>query len=275
MSDSAEIFLDSLIANLGHHYGAERSIKFSQSEIRSSRLLLTIHKNSLGHHNAENSLFNLLSELSFPSEHKDEISSRLAQADIIHFGYEDYGQGFFYKCYLEFAQRVSKAEEKNALEPILVHFAIKWDPLKPEKVKFTQYHLRRFPSLNAIKHYVREVYLDCAQSCALKTTLQIIDLDAVSSVKDELMIMSVSELNSARYSYDINLYDAELRLSDISSQLVNIADYFEVDTEEWQALYQNDRGSKLGHVAGGIDEKGQEFYSVYFGVEERYKKIDN
>ncbi len=274
MSDPAEIFLDNLISNLGHHYGAERSIKFSQSEIRSSRLLLTIHKNSLGQ-NPEKNLFDLLSELSFPSEHKQEISSRLEQADIVHFGYEDYGQGFLYKCYLEFAQQVFLAEEKIALEPVLVHFAIKWDPGKPEKVKMTQYHLRRFPSLDSIKQYVREVYRNCAESLALKTTLEIIDMDVVSSLKDELMIMSVSELNSARYSYDINLYDADLRLSDISSQLVSIVDYFKADRGEWEILYQNNRSSKLGHVAGGIDEKGKEFYTVYFGVEERYKEINN
>jgi hypothetical protein len=274
MPDPAEDFLDKLIANLGHHYGAERSIKFGQSEIRSSRLLLTIHKNSLGL-NAEKNLFGLLSELSFPNEHKQEISSRLEQADIVHFGYEDYGQGFFYKCYIEFAQQVFLAEEQNRLEPILVHFAIKWDPLKPEKVKLTQYHLRRFPSLDAIKNHVREVYQDCTGSLALKTTLEIIDMEAVSSIKDELMIMSVSELNSDRYSYDINLYDAGLGLSSISSQLAKIVDYFGADTEEWEKLYQNDRQSKLGHLAGGIDEKGQEFYTVYFGVEERYKQINN
>ncbi|MBT7952238.1 MAG: hypothetical protein HN764_11480 [Gammaproteobacteria bacterium] len=274
MSDPAEIFLDNLISNFGHPYGAERSIKFSQSELRSSRLLLTIHKNALGL-NTEKNLFDLLSELSFPNEHKQEISSRLEQADIVHFGYEDYGQGFFYKCYVEFTQQIFLAEEQNKLEPVLVHFAIKWDPAKPEKVRFTQYHLRRFPSLDAIKNHVREVYQDCMDSLALQTTLEIIDMEVVSSIKDDLMIMSVSEPDSARYSYDINLYNADLRLSAVSSQLVKIVDYFAADTEEWEKLYQSDRDSKLGHVAGGIDEKGKEFYTVYFGVEERYKEINN
>jgi hypothetical protein len=268
VADSPGNFLNTLISKLGSPYGAERSIKLVRSMIRSERLLLSIHKDTLGKH-TEISLLRILKELGFPDKYSDAITSRLGQAEIIHFGYEDYSAGFFYKCYLEFTDNVRQANDRKIQSGPLVHYAVKWDPQHPSIAKINHYYLQPAPDLYAVKQFLARVYADNSHSTAYQTVLDIIRLDEVSDSDNEMMVLSVTEEGSKRFSFDINLYDARLRLADIASQLKTIAEYFVVSKEEWQHHFKNNRHLQLGHLSGGMDEKDREFFTVYFGVEER------
>lgn len=268
MSDTPADFLTKLIDKLERPYGAEKSIKIFQSVILSDRLLLTIHKNALGIRPEQRLMF-ILKEIGFPAQFNELISARLDSADIVHFGYENYGEGYFYKCYLEFAGYILRAQDLKMQDQQLVHYAIKWDPQNTSNTKFSYYHLQPSPGLNELKQHISQAYVGNTESVAYQVILEILTWDKVTAMQDDIMLLSVTEEGSERLSFDVNLYNADLCFSDISSQLMKVIKYFNVDMEEWARLYKRNSSQVLGHLAGGIDGNGREFFTVYFGVEER------
>lgn len=264
MQDSPGSSLISLIEELGCSYGLEKSVKFLQLQMLSGRLLLTIHKDALGA-KPEQVLSSLLMKLDFPNKYMELLISRISAADIVHFGYEDGGEGFIYKCYLEFIQKRPTHENTDQH---LLHYAVKWVPKLNCAPKISYYHLPFPAGVKGIKQYISDTYRAHSDSTAYRMILEIMTLDGVRKANDELMLLLVSEQANERQSFDINLYNTDLCLLDISSQLQAAIEYFNVNDEHWSRLYDACSSDKLGHIAAGFDGKGREFMTVYFGVQE-------
>ncbi len=268
MSVDHEKILHKLIYQLDSPYGEERSIKFIQSLALADRLLLSVHKNAFGE-SPERNLLHILNELGFPERYYNSIISGLASADIVHFGYENSGQGHFYKCYLEFAEEYLEAQMLENPDRKLVHYAVKWEPENPANPRISYYHSRPSSDPAAIKQYLSEVYSCKRMSVAYEMLLDILSMGEVTTIQDDMMLMSVTEQDNKRHSFDINLYNTELQLADISGQLMKITEYFDINTKAWARLYAGNSSKDLGHLSGGLDGNGREFFTVYFGVEER------
>jgi len=82
---------------------------------------------------------------------------------------------------------------------------------------------------------------------------------------DKYLYLEVNEENNPRSSYDINLYGANLRLEEVYPFFLRMCRHYEIPDEQFQSLYDPVRTRTLGHIAGGLDRKGKDFLTVYFG----------
>jgi len=76
----------------------------------------------------------------------------------------------------------------------------------------------------------------------------------------------VNEENNPRSSFDLNVYSANLRMKEVYPFLVQMCRHYSIPDETFQALYEQVKDMIFGHLAGGIDRKGKDFLTVYFGI---------
>jgi len=75
--------------------------------------------------------------------------------------------------------------------------------------------------------------------------------------------LEVTDKESGRHSYDINLNRAYLPLQEFRSQLEKISDCFDVNTDQFRELNSRLGQKRFSHIAGGISRSGEEFITVY------------
>ena len=90
---------------------------------------------------------------------------------------------------------------------------------------------------------------------------------AVSTSRDIAPIyLEAAEENNPRISFDVNLYKAALRLSQLRPMLSRLHSHFSFSSEEFGRLYNLVHNKLLGHVSGGLDRNGDDFLTVYYEV---------
>ena len=86
---------------------------------------------------------------------------------------------------------------------------------------------------------------------------------------EEIEYLEVSEEDTPRRSFDLNLYNARLYLHELYPTLTRICRYYQVDEDKFEAFYHGVKMEAFGHLAGGIHRNGEGFFNVYYGVEDR------
>jgi hypothetical protein len=81
------------------------------------------------------------------------------------------------------------------------------------------------------------------------------------------LLMEVDEPGNPRRSCDLNVYDAELRMRDISDLLETALTDFAVPKPQARLVFDRAADRALGHLSAGVGRDGQEFVTIYFGVE--------
>ncbi|WP_415905049.1 hypothetical protein ACMXYW_02160 [Neptuniibacter sp. QD48_55] len=256
----------SAFSSLAVPFGYERSCKLTARTLNQDRFLLTQHKNCFGS-DSLTSLLGLAGDLEMPSEGLGWIQSRFDKAELVHLGYENERGEPLCKLYLEYPYPATASEGVNSSKGFLLHQAIKWYP-NSNRHLITDY--RCLPSLS--KKRLFSFVEQCLgpsgrlQSLWVKTLLERV-------CKSELpMILDVSEPESVRRSFDINLYDFSIRIGELKVLLEELFQSFLIPTESVDLFFEQNYGCVLGHVSGGINRTGEPFITLYFGVEERCGK---
>jgi hypothetical protein len=83
----------------------------------------------------------------------------------------------------------------------------------------------------------------------------------------ELLLMEVEEPDNPRRSCDLNVYDAGLHMHDISDLVGAALSDFAVPSAQGRAVFDRVGDRTLGHLSAGVGRNGQEFVTLYFGVE--------
>src|SRR5205814_649320 len=76
--------------------------------------------------------------------------------------------------------------------------------------------------------------------------------------------LEVGEEGTARRSYDINLYKANLTLAEIEPVLLEAAARYALPQERFAAFYSQLRQHPFGHLSGGFARDGSDFLTVYY-----------
>ena len=140
------------------------------------------------------------------------LLGRLAEADIVHVGHEG-GENGAYKLYLEFAARVRNFREQQTAnaEPELVHLAVKWRPGDPQSAAVSRYlwpsEAREIP---AIKARLAMLVGGSTGLPSVNAAMALIDAARRRCDDGEIFFMEVDEEGSARRSFDVNVYAADL-----------------------------------------------------------------
>ena len=261
----------SLIEALDCAFGLERSVKLSASGINTDRFLASLHKDSLGD-DPHAGLSRLARAMLLPEPFLDMLLGQLGEADIVHVGHEG-GEAGAYKLYLEFAERVRNVREQQQTaraEPELVHLSVKWRPGDPQSAAVSRYF---WPSaareIPAIKARLAKLVGSAVGLPSVEAAMELIDAARRRCDDDEIFFMEVDEEGSARRSFDVNVYAADLTVSAIDAPILKLANSYLLDREAAKELLSRIGPLTLGHLSGGVGRNGKDFATVYFGVESR------
>jgi len=253
-----------LVGDLGVPYQYERSFRICDHALMANRFLLTLDVADLGDSASARTL-EIGDRLGMPGSARQIAEANLAMARSIHFGFEADDNAIICKLYLERcveAPELQRARSEGA--PVLLHLALKWDVTKGTAVT-TRYHWRPALSLAEIEARLAHVYRDGPQT-SLDLARAVLDLTKGRVAPEQLQYLEVEEAENDRRSFDLNLYNARLQVSDMQPLLHRMREHFNVRPGRVQALYDQIRDKALGHLAGGIHRNGQDFFNIYYGV---------
>ncbi len=84
-----------------------------------------------------------------------------------------------------------------------------------------------------------------------------------------LRYLEVTEDNSQRQSFDINLYDARIDMREMRPFFVRMFEHYALPSEWLETFLELVESLAVGHLAGGIHRRGEDFFNIYYGAEER------
>jgi len=241
--------------------GFERSFKMSKGSLLGERYLLGIRKSDI----APEVLSDICERIGMPPGQHAALRENLPRASTVHFGFERDDVSGTYKVYLEFAVTCDGPARKPG-DTVLLHLAYKWDVGDPRVATVARYLYH--PELSARQLKLRQAALcpDAAGGTALDATQRIIDM-ALRRTNAPLMYLEVSEEDNPRRSYDINLHDAGLRIEDIEVPLAQLQQLYAIPGAEFDPLFNQIRGRRLGHLSGGVNRHGRDFVTLYYDAE--------
>ena len=262
MAEKADWLMNAVREMAPEHY-QERSFRIAPGSLQANRFLLSIGSRQMPPDALERA-WAIARHLGLPAALRPEVETAFARADHLHFGFE--GDPARVICKLYFERTVSGLEAASAREsgqPALQYEAFKWNVAGGEVVR-SGYHW--FAGLSVAGMGERIAAL-CAQADAAVADMGRAVLDAAASrlPPDRLLYLEVVEPGQPRRSFDLNLYDADLTVRDLQAVLFSMRDHFAIRPGQFQALYDQIKTRRMGHVAGGIHRNGQPFFNVYFG----------
>lgn len=257
--------LSQLVHNLQVDYGLEGSVKFYRKTLLPYRFLLTMSKNSLGQ-NPHKRILGVCERLDMPEVFLDAFKEHLAVANYLHFGFEEKKDTCHYKAYLEFwttwdDEIINRPDRR---EPFLLYLGFKWDAADNTKRVLTKYTC--YPSLSpeAIMGRLSENYRDSEFRNPFETAKTILNIALRKIAYNNIIYLDVVEENNPRKSFDLNLYRAKIRLNDIHPLLLKMSRYYSIPSKKFNEIYEKFNDKIVGHISGGIDNKGSDFLTVYY-----------
>jgi tryptophan halogenase len=249
-----------LVRGLRVNFGCERSFRLCRGALLPNRLLLSLSKRAL-EPGANEKLLALCRQLNMPPEGISATGESLDAARFIHLGFEESSSACLYKLYLEHG-----LPEGGPHGPVLLHLAFKWQPHCPSRFVVTHYTWHPFASTEDVLGRVTELLSQPGHEEACAIAQEVVRLAARRVGPDDLRYLEVTE-ESGRRSFDLNVYNAGLRLRDLAPLLARMCRHHGIDSERFEAVYEPIQFHSLGHVAGGVHREGQDFFTIYHGVE--------
>jgi tryptophan 7-halogenase len=254
-----------LVGGLKVRFFHERSFRLYKGVIAPNRYLLTIRKDDVGE-NPRGTIRELWRRLGMPDEFALFANRYLATAQFLHFGYEGAESSCLYKVYLEMGVDPATAA---ASAPILLHLAFKWDPAESTRATLSRYYWYPGSTVDDMVGRLSKIYPHIDQEEPLAIARGILLASERRRIHGSLRYLEVTEDNNQRKSFDINLYDAKIKMEDCSVFFTRMCQHFAIPNERFQALFEHVGSKAIGHLAGGTHRAGEDFFNVYYGVEER------
>lgn len=250
-----------LVRGLGGRPLSERSFRLSRGLLQADRFLISFDVGELGH-NPLRKVLEVAGACLMPASARGPAEAAFSECGSIHFGSEGAGERRIYKLYFE--HRVA-SQRAMAGERALLHTAFKWQAGSGYFVT-SRYFWHPGLSIADVRARLAMLYegLDASE---LTAALQIVDIATARSADVPLQYLEVEEEGTARRSFDLNLYDAGLRVRDVLPVLQRLRAHFGIRPGAFQALVDDIRNLPLGHLAGGAHRDGAGFFNVYYGMQ--------
>ncbi|MBE0616161.1 MAG: hypothetical protein IH604_21030 [Burkholderiales bacterium] len=254
-----------LVGELGIPCQHERSFRLTEGELLANRFLLSLNAGDIPA-NALERVLTICDALHMPQDLRRMAEKDYGHAACVHFGFEGGEGGAVAKLYFERAiapEAALKACERA--EALLLHRAFKWDVdgAAGGTSVVTEYNWHPLLGTAEIAERLEVLYGDASPSLAIVRGM--LELAAARAPDAHFQFLQVEEENGRR-SFDLNVYDAKLQVSDAQPLLDAMRERCEVRPGRFQALYDQIKTRPLGHVAGGIHRNRREFFNVYYGV---------
>jgi len=244
----------------------ERSGEFLAKTLLENRFLLGFEK-SMIRRNPDEKISGICVRMNMPEDFLAAFLENLPEANIVGFGFGEHGGTCIVKAYLEFGVRFYRAikSKPHSPEPYLSHVGFKWDAEDNTRKALARYTC--FPGYTTEEMQERlsnEFYGDKSGG-PFEIVKGILDLASSRVSKERFLYLDVKEENNPRSSFDINVYGANLELQEVYPFLLDMCRHYSIPEEQFHNLYEPTKTQILGHLAGGIDREGRDFFTIYFG----------
>jgi len=254
-----------LVGGLKIQFFHERSFRICRGAIFPNRFLLSICKERVGS-NPRPRILELWQRLGMPEGFLNTAARFLAAAPYLHFGYEENQASCLYKVYLEMGVL---ADRPVGPAPILLYLAFKWDPAEPSRAALTRYFWYPSLSVPGMLGRIAAIYGNGNEGESLDLVRGLLELTGERIGQGTVRYLEVTEDNNPRHSFDVNLYDARLPMKHLSPYFARMCRHYAIPTEQFEALLGPNQSRVIGHLAGGTHRGGEDFFNVYYGMEER------
>lgn len=255
-----------------HHFGSgfgyERSVKLAPGAVNDDRYITSVHRDDLGM-DPRGVIEGVIGAEGLPEDKWAHMLQLLPDVDVLHFGHEG-GDDPVRKIYLEFVSKLRAAAKRGDRETQLVYLALKWRPGEEQRAAFTSYLLvpdNQVPT--RMIDALRKGYEGREEAPSLRVGIETIRLAVARAGANGIMFVEVEEAGSSRFSYDLTIYHAGLRGSDLGGILAPLLDAYGIDRPARENFLRKIENELVGHVSLGIGRDGRDFVTVYFGVEAR------
>ncbi len=264
ISDEKAARMFELVKGLNVKIGIERSFKFFQGAVLADRFLMGFKRDDVsGDQDAR--ILDVCNALGMPSDHQEAFRDNISLANIILFGFEGEGDNRLYKAYLEFGSRFDEVTPDNA-NPFLVHQGFKWDAEDNTRCARTDYTCFPLFTIREIMERVRGIYHPGTGRIPAEIAEGFLKSAHEKVGCHEMLYFEAGERDNPRSSFDLNIYRANMRMTELYPLFERICSYYSIPGENFHALYEPVRNRIFGHLSGGVDRHGRNFMTVYFGV---------
>lgn len=259
-------FLLQLLKNVNIH-GVERSFKVLDGTLLRNRFLLGVSKRSIGQ-TPDDTIVHICQRMGMPQDLLRTFRQKLPDVNFVLFGFEENEKTCVYKVYLEFYDKFPEQvkDRSNTHHPFLMHLGFKWDAFdnaRSAKAGYTWYPML---SVRNILGRMSDIYEDSRYRPSREIAEKIFRIASTRMTRKDILYLEVTEDSNSRRSYDINLYEANLRLRDLSSIVPEVCRDYSISPEEFHRFYEGVADERLGHLAGGIDREARDFLTIYYEV---------
>jgi hypothetical protein len=278
ISDEKVGLLLQLVKNLNVEVGFERSFKIVNEVLLDNRFLLGADKKEVGRR-ADDRLTEMCSLMGMPKTLLDVFKHHLPQGHYVHFGFEQNEKTSVYKVYLEFWEKIKKEISKSKHPPgsALLHLGLKWDVSDPAKQSITHYTWYPWISPQEVLQRVTNILHPQTDAPSKQAADELVSLALARIPYRDILYLEVTEEGNPRRSFDINVYRANLQVAEIYPLLSMLCRRHSVPFETFHSLYDGIKRKRFGHLSGGVDREGNNFFTIYYGVEalfdERSKEL--
>ena len=232
----------------------ERSARFREEEIDDCRGLFSLPLEQFGETAIEDVL-HVARAMRLPPQTEEAIRRFSSAAAFVHFGFERSGSTLIGKCYLELPVPDSAAAESR-----LQFLGFKWSMNEPSLSVVTRY--RSLPAMgwDETCHLATENVGDGLRPSVHRM------LEAIRPNKEKPAIwklLEVEDEGSNRRSYDLNVYEFEIAVGSIESEIGTISEKLSINHVELNAWLGANQSQTIGHLAVGTNRQGGSFVTVY------------
>jgi len=261
-------FLIQLIKELNVMYDFERSFKMSQQKMLWHRFLMVVDKNDI-RENPHQRILSICGRMSMPEDFLEMFKENLSQANPVDFGFEADEGSCIYKAYLDFLPQLRKGGHinLNQTKPRIMFLGFKWDVLDPARKVLTKYTWYPVLSFEEIRRRLSDIYNNDKGRKLIELAEELLRIILSKTTHDKIYYLDVTEGDSPRRSFDINAYSANLQLKELYPLMMKMWQYFSIPAQEFSDLYRQMETKIFGHFSGGIDREGNDFLTIYFGLE--------
>jgi hypothetical protein len=261
-------FLIGLIKELNVMYDFERSFKMSHRKMLWHRFLIVVDKNDI-RGTPHKRVLSTCERMGMPEDFLEMFKEHLSQANPVDFGFEADERSYIYKAYLDFLPYLRRGGDikLNQTKPHIMFLGFKWDVVNPAKKALTKYTWYPGLSFEEIQGRLSNIYGNDKDRKSIELAEELLRIILSKTTHDKIYYLDVTEGHSPRRSFDINAYSANLQIKEIYPLMMKIWQYFSIPAVEFGDLYRQMETKIFGHFSGGMDREGNDFLTVYFGLE--------
>jgi hypothetical protein len=250
------------LARRGVRYGREDSFKLYHGGLLEDRVLLGARAGDLG----DEAFVDIAAELGMPPGYRGLLLEHFADADMVLFGLEDREDGGVFKVYLEFWDRLKRRVlATGSAEPALLNLGVKWDSASGAHCRADYVCVPLLP-VSGILGRLRHLYAGQRTPGYELSECLIRQAAARSDPRASFVYLEVGEGGSARRSFDVNLYRADLRVADARPLVARLGEQYAIDGGRLDRLLGRVGERRLGHLSGGLDRHGRDYATIYYEV---------